>query len=105
MPACEKCLQRLHYIRYLESKIRVLEYRIKLKSILSDSSDTSEDSSSDTSEDIPETEVNNNPNNLRDTVSYSNNRRVIEVPDSTWRNNRRADINKAKKEAKRRRAI
>ena len=76
MSACEKCLQRLHYIKYLESKIRVMEYRLKLKSLISDSSDNSEDSSSDTSD---------TPGQRVDThlATNSNNRRVTEIQGST----------------------
>ena len=103
MSACEKCLQRLHYIRYLESKIRVLEYRLKLGSLISDSSDTTEDSSSDTDEDTLGQRVNISPDPLKDTVTNNDNRRVIEIQESTWEDDRRAEINKTNNQAKRRR--
>jgi hypothetical protein len=93
----------LHYIRYLESKIRVLEYRLKLESLLSDSSDTSEDSSSDTDENTHEQGVDISLDPLRDTPTNSDNRRVIEIQDSTWEDDRRNKISKVKDQAKRRR--
>ena len=93
MSACEKCLQRLHYIKYLESKIRVMEYRLKLECLISDSSDNSEDSSSD--EDTPGQRVDTH------LATNSNNIKVTEIQGSTLEDNRRAKINKVKNLAKR----
>ena len=78
MPACEKCLQRLHYIRYLESRIRVLEYRLKIESVISDSSETSEDSSPETDEDTLG-QKDTTLDNSTDPVTKNNDRRVIEI--------------------------
>ena len=102
MSACETCLQRLHYIRYLESKIRVLEFRRKVDKLLSDSSDSSDDSSSST-EDIHGQISDIKPNRIRDTITNSNNRRVIEIQESPCGDERKTEINKIRELGKRKR--
>ena len=103
MSGCEKCLQRLHYIRYLESKIRVLQYKLKLESMISDESDTSEDSSSDTNRDTLEQKGDTDLGHVGDTVPNSSSRRVIEIPRSTWEDARKTEACNARKQVKRKR--
>ena len=84
---CEQCLQYLHYTKYLQSKIRVLERRLKQIPTQPESDTSSNDSSESSSNE-------NSPNN--------NERRVIEVQDPTWEDKRKIEINKVKVLAKRR---
>ena len=84
---CEHCLQYLHYTRYLQSKIRVLETKLKERH-LQQEQDSSSSSSSDSSSD--------------ERSANQNNRRVIEVQGPNWEDIRKIEINKVKLEAKRR---
>ena len=103
MATCERCVQRLHYIRYLESKIRVLEYRHKLESVLSDESDTSEETSQDTDENKLERRVDTDLDHSNHEVTNSSNRRVIEIEESTLEDVKRIEMNKVRKQTKRKR--
>lgn len=84
---CEQCLQYLHYTKYLQSKIRVLERRLEQIPTQPESDTSSNDSSESSSNE-------NSPNN--------NERRVIEVQEPTWEDKRKIEINKVKVLAKRR---
>jgi hypothetical protein len=82
---CEQCLQYLHYTKYLQSKIRVLER--KLKQIHTQpESDTSSDDSSESSSD--------------EDLSNHGKRRVIEVQNPSREDKKKIEINKVKTLAK-----
>jgi hypothetical protein len=85
---CEQCLQYLHYTKYLQSKIRVLESKLRQVHPQPESNTSSDDSSESSSD---------------EDLSNHGKRRVIEVQNPSREDKKKIEINKVKTLAKKKR--